>query len=605
MNRKLLCMLLSLLLFCMAAAAAEGDVRCNTCGQTAESMHRVSSDAEKHILSCACGNLFEQPHAWSEWRNTGDGQHERICTAGCWAFEHCAGGEASCVSAAVCATCGSPYGTPDAQAHAWDEGAVTQPATCRAPGMYTYTCLNDAAHQYTQELPIDPEAHFFRDGVITQQPTCHTEGVLSYTCLYSASHVVTHAIPVDPEAHRWDAGVVTQPSDCVTTGIRVFTCLENPEHTRTEDLPLDMTAHVWGERVLTRTATCEEAGEITLHCSRDASHTGIETIPAIGHSWSMNTTVRQPTCTERGITRYTCQNDPTHTREESIPARGHNWGNMTIVLEPTCTTPGEKEYTCTNDSSHTTKVRIPAEPSAHHFVETEQIIDVPGPCKSGTARIHICEYCGAENAVLIFEPEYHVFSAWTDEEEDFHQATCSRCGNCTVTVFCHDSVASPCPICRNLDLRLSSVSGVKGQDSQGTEFSIAVSGGGGLMYASLYQQSEGVVRAALPTGNVTLTVTPARLSDILAPAADSIAERAVEILAHTDCKVVRSADGIELRTDSDSVLMRIMLYKTDGTVSPVSFRVQGSDVLFTLNRSEWRDAAGDSGVTIRFDLMDP
>ena len=73
------------------------------------------------------------------WGNEG-GKHFHACTNGCGAkFDEaeCAGGTATCTDKAVCASCNTPYGEPDASAHA--------PAAewTSADGKHFHACTND------------------------------------------------------------------------------------------------------------------------------------------------------------------------------------------------------------------------------------------------------------------------------------------------------------------------------------------------------------------------------------------------------------------------------------------------------------------------------
>lgn len=89
--------------------------------------------------------------------------------------------------------------------HTWDNGVVTDPGTCLAPGSMKYTCTacgetkaesitgnhdykyaHDADDHY-QECSVcgdkkNVEAHKWNEGVVTQEPNCLVSGIIEYTC---------------------------------------------------------------------------------------------------------------------------------------------------------------------------------------------------------------------------------------------------------------------------------------------------------------------------------------------------------------------------------------------------------------------------------------
>ena len=115
------------------------------------------------------------------------------------------GGTATCTSKAVCDLCGEEYGEVNAEAHNWNAGVVTTPATCSATGTMTYTCTHNAEHTKTEDVAIDENAHSWNEGVVTTDPTCTTKGVKTYTCTHNAEHTKTEDVAIDKNAHTQDA----------------------------------------------------------------------------------------------------------------------------------------------------------------------------------------------------------------------------------------------------------------------------------------------------------------------------------------------------------------------------------------------------------------
>lgn len=80
-----------------------------------------------------------------------------------------------------CGEIGSqPYtkGTP--LDHAWDDGKVTTPATCKDAGVKTFTCTR--CNTTKTETIAKAKEHAWNAGEITKQPTYVSEGEKTYTC---------------------------------------------------------------------------------------------------------------------------------------------------------------------------------------------------------------------------------------------------------------------------------------------------------------------------------------------------------------------------------------------------------------------------------------
>lgn len=168
--------------------------------------------------------------------------------------------------------------------HTWDNGVVTDPGTCLAPGSMKYTCTacgetkaesitgnhdykdaHDKDNHY-QECSVchdkkNVEAHKWNEGVVTQEPNCLVSGIIEYTCTVCGAkdcndlegdHDYKDAHDADNhyqecsvcgdkknvEAHKWNEGVVTQEPTCLVSGTIKYTCTVCGE-TKTESVTVD------------------------------------------------------------------------------------------------------------------------------------------------------------------------------------------------------------------------------------------------------------------------------------------------------------------------------------------------------------------------------
>lgn len=198
---------------------------CTTChapyGESLSTNHEYGpvwiSGKTTHYYACLhCGERRdEQPHEYSEPVSAGNGTHVRTCACGKIVLERCSGGEATCVSPAVCTACQAPYGEIDRDNHAystdWVQDETTHYYNCgrcgnkaseaehvyadwtsTGDGIHTGTCLCGKTHtedctggKATCKHPatctvcekpygaMDPTVHVYPDGVWERDPTGH------------------------------------------------------------------------------------------------------------------------------------------------------------------------------------------------------------------------------------------------------------------------------------------------------------------------------------------------------------------------------------------------------------------------------------------------
>ena len=150
----------------------------------------------------------------------------------------------------------------DTNAHKWDNGTVTTPATCKVNGVKTYTCQNNAAHKKTENLGVNTSNHVNTKNVAEVKATCTTKGTTAGVyCNDCQKYVSGHTeTAVDANAHKWDNGTITTTATCKVNGEKVYTCQNNASHKKTENLGVNASNHVNTRNVAEVKATCTAKG---------------------------------------------------------------------------------------------------------------------------------------------------------------------------------------------------------------------------------------------------------------------------------------------------------------------------------------------------------
>ena len=275
-------------------------------------------------------------------------------------------------------------GYSETLAHSWDNGTVTEEATCTTAGVRTFTCTDCAAEK--TEV-ISALGHDYAASVVL--PTCTQDGYTKHVCSrcedtyndtetdplghlfgdFEKKDDLVHIHMCTREgceysetlAHNWDNGTVTEEATCAAEGTMTYTCTDCNAK-KTDAIP-QTNVHT---PVITKTgqeATCLENGctdEIT--CS--VCHITVqeqETITALGHDYE--DTVVAPTCTEAGYTEHVCSRcNDTYTDQETA-ALGHDYEDT--VVAPTCTEAGYTEHVCSRCKDSYTDHEIAA--SGHNY----------------------------------------------------------------------------------------------------------------------------------------------------------------------------------------------------------------------------------------------
>lgn len=164
--------------------------------------------------------------------------------------------------------------------HEWDDGQITQPATCTAEGVKTYTCNRDPDHHKTEEIQIDPAAHEYGDWVDQKDATCTKEGELGhYQCAYCRNYFdrtyqPLQSLTIEKLPHQYGAWQEEIPTSCTAPGRKGYqeckSCCQKFDKQENliddDDLTIEQIDHNYElDHVVKK--TCQTAGYVVKRCS--------------------------------------------------------------------------------------------------------------------------------------------------------------------------------------------------------------------------------------------------------------------------------------------------------------------------------------------------
>lgn len=253
---------------------------CSDCGYVEYIAHDWGEGVETKAPSCAdgvrtytcvCGKTKteaipatgEHDYTGAEWKSDGDHKHVMKCN-NCDEYKE----EAHTVTGSIkhdldyhvgtCSVCGE---TEAHEAHDWDDGVETVPATCVTPGVKTLTCsiCNESTqepiaptgvHSYGEWQKYTADEHIRYCTLDSNCTASETEAhaVSGYTDYDDEHHKINCDVCGETEIladHNWGEASVTSNPTCVTEGEATYTCADCGG---TKTAPVDPTnAHVWGD----------------------------------------------------------------------------------------------------------------------------------------------------------------------------------------------------------------------------------------------------------------------------------------------------------------------------------------------------------------------
>ncbi|MBQ4266889.1 MAG: hypothetical protein IJB93_01740, partial [Clostridia bacterium] len=302
--------------------------------------------------------------------------------------------------------------------HAWGKGVEAKAASCTEEGTMTFTCANDATHQYSTK--IAKLQHNYVEGAPVAA-TCTSSGYKPYKCETCDSSYVILGEAAKGHTYVKDSST----ADCENGGVMTLKCACGA--TMTTDVPA--LGHDY-QLNSTTTATCAAAATETYKCTRcDANYTVSVGSKTENHDWNDWVTVEKADYDSIGYKTRNCKICD-KLEVETIPATGSHNLVEDHRDDATCTADGKIYYTCDthDDCGVTDEIVIPK------LGHDEELSYKAASCtEEGYAKI-VCSRCGELESKTLDKLD-HSF-----EIVSIKNSTCSekgeislKCKNCTET----------------------------------------------------------------------------------------------------------------------------------------------------------------------------
>ena len=236
---------------------------------------------------------------------------------------------------------------PTPHTHIWDNGEVTQAATCKDEGVRTFTC---SCGETKTEAIAKLSEHQYDNGIINgtvKTYTCTVCGEIKTETVQSPEPTTptTPIEPNEPEPNEPEPTVPSTPDEPVTPNTPDEPTVE-PDEPVTPDTPDEPTTHThsWDSGSVTLAATCKDAGVMTYTCSV-CGDTKTETIVKLTtHTYGNGIITQEATCKDAGVKTYTCTTCGSTKTESIAKLTTHAYDNGTVsgnIKTYTCTVCGE------------------------------------------------------------------------------------------------------------------------------------------------------------------------------------------------------------------------------------------------------------------------
>ena len=355
-----------------AAAAVKENVKPATC-ETAETYDSVvyCSVCGDELSRTSMTGDPATGHKWGEWKHDdstakAESKHTRTCqndashteTVACTFTSQVTQQQTADlpeITTYTCSDCGYSYTeeTKPALGHTHNYGAPVADYTSGEAYVEgkAYTHTSTCTGEGTCSQPTKTEACTFDNGVVTQAATCTKDGVKTFTCSECGG---TYTVAIPATGHNYGAWSHVDGTEGEAAQHQRV-CANDASHVETA--ACSFTAKIVQE------ATVDQPELTQYTCAVCGYAYTAQTKPPHTHDYQP-TQVVTPTCTAGGYTVYSCTVCGDEVHRDETQALGHDY-TAQVIAQPTCTAYGKTKYTCTRCGDSYTVSNI--KPKGHSY----------------------------------------------------------------------------------------------------------------------------------------------------------------------------------------------------------------------------------------------
>lgn len=312
------------------------------------------------------------------------------------------------------------------------------------PTPSTQTIVANEIGEYYVRFDIDE--HYYTKAV--DRKTFITNDDLEFTAILKLSVTDTG----NNHTCRPGGWITYIPANCVVDGERYRNCLTCSKRMATEVIP--KADHIPVETVVP--ATCNTDGSKTTTCLTCKAIISNEVIPAKGHVSTYGVTTVTPTCTRDGEKALYCYDCNLLVGSQVIASTGHDKGVWKIDFEATPEHEGQMTKYCSicnvaletktftyhthsytawgmnGNGTHTRSCYLCSFTETANCDYDETV--TPASCLVDGETTYKCKDCSYKYTEINSYAQGHTWNMWTDNDDGYHSATCTVCGEGERTV---------------------------------------------------------------------------------------------------------------------------------------------------------------------------
>lgn len=278
--------------------------------------------------------------------------------------------------------------------HNWNEGIVTNEATCSHSGTKMFTCLNCGTTK-NEEISLNASNHGIIELRNATDSSCTKEGYTGDKYCADCGELIERGSLTEKLSHSESAPIreneITATCSSAGSYDEVVYCRSCGTEIRRGHRVTEKTAHLWESGyTIDKAPTCIEDGSKSVHCSVCSEKKDVTAIEAEGHSFGNWSVLKVPDCINGGVEERSCV-ICSHKEIRETAAKGHSWNDgYTVDREATCTESGSKSIHCRECNAVKSAKMI--EPKGHNFSKWETVT-APTCTESGSSQ-RTCKECG-------------------------------------------------------------------------------------------------------------------------------------------------------------------------------------------------------------------